>query len=77
MIRAMGDGARFLRANLGHVENNARAQYAQLIVSQWLNFNLQAMGVVVMFGASLAAILERKFFQGNQYLGKRCNGSRL
>ena len=69
VIRAMSEGARFLRQNVAHVQANARAQYAQLIVSQWLNFNLQAMGVVVILGASLAAILERRFFVGDGTFG--------
>ena len=70
VIRAMADSPRFIRANADHVEANARAQYAQLIVSQWLNFNLQAMGVIVILGASLAAILERRFFKGGESFGR-------
>ena len=69
VIRAMAEGTRFLRMNANHVSANARAQYAQLIVSQWLCFNLQVMGVVVILGACLAAIFERRYISGNGSFG--------
>jgi hypothetical protein len=49
---------RFRRENRQHLELNQRAQFAGIAVSQWLSLRLQLLGVAMVTGVSVIAMIE-------------------
>ena len=60
-IRAFRQVARFVEENFSLVSNSIRAQFASLIVSSWLNFRLQLIGIVMVAGISLIGVIEHVY----------------
>ena len=60
-IRAFRQVGRFVEENFSLVSNSIRAQFASLIVSSWLNFRLQLIGIVMVAGISLIGVIEHVY----------------
>jgi len=53
--------ARFRADNREHLEHNQRAQFASLAASQWLTMRLQLIGVVMVTGVAMVAVIEHTY----------------
>ncbi|WAR19116.1 MRP7-like protein [Mya arenaria] len=60
-IRAMREQDRFQQENLERLDVNQRAQFASQTVASWLAFRLQMLGVAMVTGIALIAVLEHHF----------------
>ena len=49
---------RFEEENIRRLERNQRANFSSAAASQWLNIRLQALGVVMVTGIALIAVIE-------------------
>ena len=57
--------SRFEAENRVRLEDNQRAQFAGQAASQWLGVRLQAIGVLMVTGVALIAVLEHHFHAVN------------
>ncbi|KAJ8284525.1 hypothetical protein COCON_G00033750 [Conger conger] len=57
-IRASGNTSRFEEENENHLERNQRCLFASNAAMQWLDIRLQMIGVVVVTGISVIAIIQ-------------------
>lgn len=57
-IRATQSSARFIRENQDLVENNNKTQFASQAAAQWLNLRLQLIGVAMVTGVALLAVIQ-------------------
>ena len=56
-IRAFGDVDRFTKENEARLDANQRAYYPSVASNRWLAMRLELMGSLVIFGASLFAVI--------------------
>lgn len=52
---------RFCEENKRRLDSNQRALFASKAISQWLNIWLQMIGVVMVTGVTVVAVIERDF----------------
>lgn len=64
-IRALRNTYRFRRDNEENVENNQKAQFASQAASQWLGLRLQFIGVAMVSGVGLIAVIQHQFDVAN------------
>jgi ATP-binding cassette subfamily C (CFTR/MRP) protein 10 len=57
-IRAMKESERFVAQNEDRVERSQKSQYAGVAAAQWLQLRLQMIGVTVVAGISVIAVLQ-------------------
>lgn len=67
-IRAFREGFRFQEENLCKLDDNQRAMFAGLTASCWLDFRLQIIGVAMVSGVAIIAVLEHHFQTANAVL---------
>ena len=60
-IRATQSSARFIRRNHDLVESNNKTQFASQAAAQWLSLRLQLIGVVMVTGVALLAVIQHHF----------------
>lgn len=60
-IRAFRATKRFRRDNEAHVEINQKAQFASQAAAQWLGLRLQFIGVAMITGVGLLAVIQHQF----------------
>lgn len=61
IIRAFRTTARFKRDNEQNVEENQKTQLASQAASQWLGLRLQFIGVAMVTGVVLIAVIQHQF----------------
>lgn len=59
-IRAYGHGERFTRESEGRVDANVRCNYYNYCSNRWLAIRIETLGNIVVFFASLFALLDRE-----------------
>ena len=57
-IRATGSTARFCQDNLDLVEDSVKTQFASQAAAQWLNLRLQLIGVAMVTGVGVFAVIQ-------------------
>lgn len=57
-VRATKSTARFSQENLDKVENNIKTQFASQAAAQWLNLRLQLIGVAMVTGVGVFAVVQ-------------------
>ncbi|XP_064395751.1 ATP-binding cassette sub-family C member 10-like [Halichondria panicea] len=60
-IRALRASGRFAEENTTRLDLNQRANYSSFAVAQWLGIRLQMLGVAMVTGVALIAVLEHHF----------------
>lgn len=60
-IRAFRSTQRFRRDNEYNVELNQKAQFSAQAASQWLGLRLQFIGVAMVTGVGLIAVVQHQF----------------
>ncbi|KAF4523999.1 hypothetical protein B566_EDAN013841 [Ephemera danica] len=60
-IRAFRVTGRFIHENEVHLENNQKSQFSSQAAGQWLNLRLQFIGVVLVGGVGLIAVVQHHF----------------
>lgn len=60
-IRALRATQRFKRDNEDNIEANQKAQFASFAASQWLGIRLQLIGVAMVTGVGLLAVIQHQF----------------
>ncbi|KAG5868321.1 hypothetical protein JTB14_015233 [Gonioctena quinquepunctata] len=60
-IRAMRAISRFKRDNQDNVDANIKAQFASQAAARWLGLRLQFIGVAVLLGVSLIAVIQHQY----------------
>ncbi|XP_052824006.1 ATP-binding cassette sub-family C member 10 isoform X2 [Octopus bimaculoides] len=65
VIRAFRESFRFQEDNLCKLDDNQRAQFADMTVSCWLDFRLQMIGVAIISGVAIIAVIEHHFQTSN------------
>lgn len=60
-IRATQSSGRFIRENHDLVENNNKTQFASQAAAQWLSLRLQLIGVAMITGVALLAVIQHHF----------------
>lgn len=60
-IRAFRATSRFKRENELHVEANQKAQFASIAAAQWLGLRLQFIGVALLGGVAVIAVIQHQF----------------
>lgn len=60
-IRAMRNVSRFIRQNEEYVETSIKTQFASQAAAQWLGLRLQFIGVVVVTGVGLIAVIQHQY----------------
>ncbi|XP_014780308.1 ATP-binding cassette sub-family C member 10 isoform X1 [Octopus bimaculoides] len=68
VIRAFRESFRFQEDNLCKLDDNQRAQFADMTVSCWLDFRLQMIGVAIISGVAIIAVIEHHFQTSNVVL---------
>lgn len=64
-IRAFRTTKRFMRCNEDTIEMNQKAQFAAAAASQWLGLRLQFIGVALVSGVGLIAVVQHQFDQAD------------
>ena len=57
-IRAYRDEARFVRANVGLIEDNETAWYCNCAANRWLGYRLDILGSNIAFSVMLICVFE-------------------
>lgn len=60
-IRALRATQRFKRDNEDNVEANQKAQFASFAAAQWLGLRLQFIGVAMVTGVGMIAVIKHQF----------------
>lgn len=60
-IRALRSTQRFKRDNEDFIEANQKAQFASFSAAQWLGIRLQLIGVAMVTGVGLLAVIQHQF----------------